>query len=230
LRWSVAVTAAPRDGAFYLADAVDSIIAAGWPDGIVYAEPGTPDCRWPMDYANEKIGSWPQFQRALRGCLESPCDAAVVFQDDCLVARNCRGWLDRELAGWRWPDAGLVCLYTCEVAAKAYAKGPGWFAVPDKTRRSASHGAVAVVVMREVAERLAAKFPRPLDRTKTDYHLELWCRDQGLRIVMHNPSLARHVGVVSAVRAGKKNKREPRLSRWRREGEFAEDCQHLPRG
>lgn len=38
--WAVAVTAAPRAGEYTLAKCLQSIIAAGWSDPIVFAEPG----------------------------------------------------------------------------------------------------------------------------------------------------------------------------------------------
>lgn len=228
MRWAVAVTAAPRDGAFYLGDTVDSIRAAGWPDGIVYAEPGTPDCLWPMVYSDKASGPWPQFQRAMLGCLAGPCDAVAVFQDDCLVARGCRRWLESEMESGKVPDSGIVSLYSCQAAAMRYAKKQGWFQIPAKPRSSV-HGAVAIVLTRFVADMLAADIPRPDARASTDYRLEVWCRDNGLPVVQHHPSLVRHVGKVSAVRPKRGRRRKPsrKLSRWRQEGEYVEDCREL---
>jgi len=224
VNWSAAVTAAPRKGTFYLADAIESIAAAGWPDGVVYADPGTPDCRWPMDYAERSVGPWPQFQRALRGCLESPCDAVAVFQDDCLVARGCREWLEAELAQWPWPDTGVVSLYTSEQIAKNFGPSRGWFCLPEKSMPRKAYGAVAIAIMRGRAEDLAKLFPRPDGRTKTDYHVACWCKDRGLRWAHHSPSLVRHVGVVSAVYTRRGNRK---WMQYRHEGEFVEDCREL---
>ena len=196
-------------------------------EGTVYAEPGTPDCRWPTLSSDKSIGAWPQFQRAVRGCLAEPCDALVVFQDDCLVAANCREWIE---ALPPWPaNVGVVSLYTAEGAVRAYKPGPGWFLLPNDGKVASTHGAVAIMMLRGIAERLAAAFPSPRDRCKTDFHLEKWCRRKGLRIAAHNPSLVRHVGVVSAVKRSKKGRpREaPGLSRWRREAGWVADCRKI---
>lgn len=223
MKWAVAVTAAPREGASYLKDTIDSIRAAGWTEGDVYGEPGTPLlCPWPVHVHGgpKTLGPWGQFQRALRASLATFCDAVAIFQDDCRVARGCRAWLEDELSGWRIGDTGVVSLYTPEETVGDFRPEPGWFAVPRK-RMPYAYGAVAVVIMRSVAEQMIDTLPRPLERTKTDYYLSMWCKQNGLRFVYHHPSLVRHVGRTSAIRTGPAS---PPWTPARHEGEFIKDC------
>jgi len=221
----VAVTAAPRDGADYLPGCLESVRAAGWGRLTVYAEPGTPE-HWPdTRVADHSLGPWPNFQRVVADSLAEPWDYLAVFQDDCLVARGLRPWLEAWLARWPFENTGVVSLYSSARTIHNLKPDRGWFAISRDRLPWTACGAVALLLMRPEAERLAVKFPFPSDRTKTDYHLNNWCRDNGVQWVEHNPSLVSHVGRVSAVLTG-----IGRNTPWyaaRHEGEWAADCRNL---
>jgi hypothetical protein len=220
----VGITASPRP-VDYLPATVASLRAAGWPDPVVFAEPGTPappDCRFVA--AQRRLEPWFAFQTALGSLLATGPQGAslAIFQDDVLAARNLRAWLDAE----PWPpDAGVVSLYLSE--AQAEGRPLGWSALdPDAN----PYGACGVVMRPEVARRLLDDPPHRGNGRMTDTWLGVFCEQAGLRFWQHKPSLIRHVGRESSL--SRKGHR-PIVRPWipaRHEGDFVEDAALLAHG
>jgi len=212
--WQVAITTAPRP-TDYLPATIKSLAEAGWPDVQVFAEPGTPvPPGVPSIVAQRRLGPWLAFWTALSSLLATGRHGAslAVFQDDVLVARNLRWWLEAE----PWPpEAGVVSLYLSETQAEG--RPAGWSALdPDRV----PYGACGVVMRSDVARRLVDEPPHRGNGRMTDTWLGAFCERAGLRFWQHRPSL---------VRPGKR----PIIRPWipaRHEGKFVEDASLLAHG
>ena len=219
MKWAVGITACPRP-VDYLPAMLESLREAGWGEVTVFAEPGTPvPPGQPASMAQRRQGPWPSFLRALRSLVSIAPHAAslAVFQDDILVAQNCRAWLESQE-----PRPGISSLYISEHQAKD--RPPGWSALdPD----AIPYGACAVVISLETARLILANPPEPQAIRMTDTWLGKFCREAGLPFWQHVPSLVRHVGRESSL--ARKGDR-PIIRPWvpaRHEGEFCEDAMLL---
>jgi len=222
--WAIGITSAPRP-TDYLPATIRSLGEAGWPEITVFAEPGTPvPPGVPSVVAQRRLGPWLAFRTALGSLLATgPQEASLaVFQDDIVVSRNLRKWLDAE----PWPpEAGVVSLYLSETQAAG--RPLGWSALdPDRN----PYGACAVVMRPDAARRLLGNPPHKGDGRMTDTWLGVFCERAGLRFWQHKPSLVRHVGRQSSLsRPG----RRPIVRPWipaRHEGDFCEDASLLAHG
>lgn len=193
---AVAVTTAPRIED-YLPATLESLREAGFPEPMVFAMPGSRlPSRLEARCAIGRVYPWPNFLRAMRGLLDAHPDAdrLAVFQDDVLVARRCREYLDRS---WPAGEFGCLSLYTCGRMAKRL-DGRGW--LPLDFCQTKPHGALAMVFPKRSALRLLADPPGKGELTKTDTWIGRWCRETGLAWLTHVPSLVQHVGRRSAIK------------------------------
>lgn len=222
MKWSVGITTAPRHGGTsYLADTVKSLEQAGWPDVTIFGDYGSKPFKGIPTHIvqDRRVGSWPNFQRALRWMREHVrADAYMVCQDDILLARHCREWLEPEL--WPFPKIGCMDLYVSAVTSQDMTAG--WYASQDEPYGT---GALAVVMPRESVDALLDNPTGKGSMSKTDYFLEKFCCDTQRPFVRHNPSLVRHIGKVSTFenRGGDR----PITRDWipaRHEGEWVADA------
>ena len=170
---------------------------------------------------NKRLGSWPNFLRALGALVaEQPAaDAFCIFQDDILVCRNLRPWLEGQL--WPHPRLGVLSLYCC---GKQDGGGWGWCCEPVGQPIRTYSCALAAVLSPEAARGLLQAPPNPGSRTKTDHWLGVFCRQNGLVWVRPVPSLVRHVGRTSAISD------KDRWHEWRHERRWVEDVAQLTAG
>ena len=234
MNWATAITTAPR-GEYYLPQAMESIAAAGW-DGVdaptIFAEPESQvfdemaspyisrAANWHVVPANERLGSWPNFLHALETMVRwrPSADFYAVFQDDILIAENCRAWLEPQL-----PLEGIVSLYCSEACAEGH--GGGWFQVEQGQAKRKAHGALAVIFPRLIAKLLLKVRPGKGSLTKTDIHIGGFADEREISYWMHAPSLVSHIGRRSAIQhvPGEKLPRTERAwSKFRREAEWVE--------
>jgi hypothetical protein len=201
MNWATAITTAPRDE-YYLPAAMASIQSAGWIDAaepIIFAEPDSPgltevESSWQVVGADRKMGSWPNFMRAISTLVEwrPTAEFYAVFQDDILVAADCRAWLEPVLS-----DDAFTSLYCSEAAGECRS---GWFQVDQGQAKRQAHGALAVIMPRHLARLLIRERPGKGSLTKTDIHLGRFCDEHGIPYWFHAPSLVSHLGRVSAIR------------------------------
>lgn len=185
---SCAVTTSPRPNADYLPATLRSIDNAGFPQPVLFAEPGSP---LPGQYSvvqnTESLGPYQNFLAALRWLLrETDADWLAVFQDDI------------ELTPGLWPlslPGEVVSLYT---ASPYHSKAPGWHRQANVCGRVV-YGALAVLMVRDVAARFVSNPPRRTARGQTDFSIGEFCRREGLDYWLHSPSFCRHQGGVSSI-------------------------------
>lgn len=202
--WAVGVVTAPRAEAT-LGRSLESLARAGWREGIVFAEPGTPR---PVPLGgrlwSERVlpmGAWPNWLLALEELtLRFPrADAYLICQDDVLYAGGLRRYLEEAL----WPESpvGVVSLHTASHqdrdAIGFGAADLGWSA----------WGAQAYVFPNAATR---AFLRHPLVRNhrhrgpgqgvhNVDSVVGAWCRASGLPYILHGPSLTQHIGETSAL-------------------------------
>ena len=222
MNWATAITTAPRSE-YYLPDTLASLAAAGWEKPTIFAEPDSPvpDTCQVVD-SETRLGSWPNFLRALGTMIQwrPNADWYGVFQDDILIAANCREWLEPQLP----PDA-IVSLYCA--AKTAEGREPGWFQIEPGMATRRAYGALAVVFPRALAKLLLCERLGQGSLTKTDIYIGRFCDNHGISYWYHTPSLVRHVGHVSAIKhvPGEKMPRAERSwSDFRHEAEWIADA------
>lgn len=222
MNWATAVMAAPREEN-YLPATIASLADAGWTDPLIVAEPGT---QLPSKHRilahQRREGPWASFRIALSALLSAApqADACLILQDDILLARNLRPWLETQL----WPpDAGIVSLYLAE--AQAECLSDGW-SRHDLER--APYGACGICLHPDTARLLDSDPPNRHNGRMVDTWLGIFCEKQGLAYWQHKPSLIRHTGRESSLARGGKR---PIIRPWtpaRHEGEFVADASELP--
>lgn len=224
---AAAVTTAPRpNGVSYLTATLDSLALAGWDDPVIFADSNM-ILDLPARASAKHLGSWGNFVRAISTLWnERPtADVFVVFQDDLLVASGLRRWLDGQL--WPEPLPGVMSLYCSKVTAEEFARGVGWFAMPQDDLPRKAYGSLGVVMPPAAVRLLVRDPPGSGSKNQTDYWLGRFCRDHGLPYLLHSPSLLRHVGRTSCFERGGER---PITRDWndaRREGEWVPDAADL---
>jgi hypothetical protein len=205
-QWMVGVITAPRREAT-LERTVQSLVAAGWTDYHLFAEPGSevPSSLRPQTCTVrvQRLGAWPNWVLGLAELfLRDPtADAYFMVQDDALFCRGTRAYLEWRL--WPSPGLGVVSLYT----PSHHRSGgeAGFF------RREVGWGAWGA---------LAYVFPNPAVRSflgdprviahrsrgprggvvNVDSVVGRWCEESAQGYWMHNPSLAQHIGQTTTLR------------------------------
>jgi hypothetical protein len=111
--WAVVVTAAPRAGEYTLAKCLQSIIAAGWSDPIVFAEPGidVPDGITTFHNPTRR-GCFHNWLYSAKWALENTtAEMILCVQDDSLFHPDSRQFTEDHCL-WPSEDTGIVSLYT----------------------------------------------------------------------------------------------------------------------
>ncbi len=203
--WAVGVTTSPR-GRPTLDWTLDSLARAGWDDVRIFEDlPTTIAARHagrPLSTRSPALGAWPNFYLGLTELvLRHPeADAYFMIQDDVLFydRQNLREYLERIL--WPSDPPGPISLY-----CPSYYSRPG----------SAWHrfdgpwvgGALAFVFPKEVARKFVADSRVLAHRWSNsgfglvaiDAVVGAWAHGFELPTYFPSPSLAQHIGAVSAL-------------------------------
>jgi len=150
--------------------------------------------------------------------LEPWRDMYAMFQDDCLLLKNTRQYLERK----KMPDKGYLNLYTTPCNQSLLPKttdGYGWYQsriIPSEKARPVKErgpdggwqkgmGALALVFSRDALMVLLNHFSRLKPQNQSSGHRNLdgavvsAMNNAGWREYVHNPSLAQHIGIKSTM-------------------------------
>ena len=203
-RWSVGVTTAPRRKPT-LDRCLESVAAAGWQQVRIFAEPRTPISRLASQHAlvwrTAPSGAWPNWYLALAELYqrEPLADAFLMFQDDALLCRGLRPYLEQML----WPHERLAYVSLYNPLAEP-GSDPRWDAMSAGTLLP---GAVALVFPNYAARLLLADSQVLLHRRSgptnglkgTDAVVSAWAKRRNLPELIHAPSLVQHIGDTTTV-------------------------------
>ncbi|WP_437225997.1 glycosyltransferase family 2 protein [Planctomicrobium sp. SH661] len=228
-RFAVGITSAPRRIPT-LARCVDSVIASGF-SPTVYAEPdtrGLQEISSPVVQRSSRLGCFHNYLQTLRDLLaaDPQAQAIVVFQDDVVIARKTREFLEHDL----WPSdrIGAVSLYSPDFFSYELRKPSGF----QRQRGRFLIGACAMVYPRQMAEALVtrhthwrgcARGPEIQDETKKKA-VDTWIghalHAEQKHVYYPNPSLCQHIATTSSLgHGGNHSLRKGR--HFRRSGKFA---------
>lgn len=206
LKWSIGVTTAPR-GEATLSRTLASLAAVGFSKPRIFADG---PCDVPRGYAvtrRDKVGGWPNFWLTLTEMISRTpqADLYAIVQDDVVFCPGLRRYLER--LGFP-ADAGFVSPFTPAVYNR---EPPGWNKIPCGYGMTAAQ---TVIFPREAAYRFLQdefvvnhrrKAPGPSRNFRGDglHHIDgvlgEFCQRTGLKNYFHSPSLAQHIGTVSAM-------------------------------
>lgn len=221
--WFAAVTTAPRAGPPLLPDTLASLAAAGWPMVEVFAEPGARGTH----QNTERLWPWGNFLQAVRHGVESGAERIAVVQDDLLIARGLRRYLNDIGDGIYSPYSPGVL---SEIRRHEYGSGTGWVTIPEHFLRLRTHGACFYAMNAETARNLNDTADAMVKRENTNARISIdgwigkWCYASKVPLRHHVPSLVQHVGEYSSL--NKDNERN-QLPKTRRATDFVSDAEGL---
>lgn len=226
--WTYGVTTVPNRINDLLPRTLESLKAAGFDQPRLFAD----GCEHPSQYTKfglDLTTRWPKIRTYGNWVLalaelfirEPARQRYAIFQDDILVLKNLRSYLDR----CPFPDRGYWNLYSVPVNERAAPddprfgapSGPVWYEggllnKEDKERKQMGKGAVALVFSREgVMELLRNQVivERPADAHRgwrnVDGGVVTAMNRVGWREWVHYPSLVQHVGERSEMGNSFKN-------------------------
>lgn len=208
--WAVGVTTAPR-AVPTLERTLESLAAAGWSDVRLFAEPGSEVPRkfsaLPVTSRHSRLGAFPNWYLGLAELVMTfpEADAYFLSQDDVLFARGLRAYLEAHL--WPQPRLGVVSVYCPAPYTRNRAAG---FYVEEHGRET--WGALAYLFPNASARAVLGTpqvVNHRLRQTGGDHQIDglvgQWCRITRLPYLVHEPSLAQHIGDVSTVFPGTSN-------------------------
>ena len=202
--WAVGITSAPRKPST-LFETISSIRDAGWDDLVLFAEPETltDGLGGSIEVVRRsaKLGAWPNWILSLAELfLRKPqADAYVLFQDDVILCRNVREYLEMSL----WPRERLafVSLY----CSSGYDGKGERYATPSGV--DGYIGALALVFPPQAVRALLSSGLAWAHRLRpgtggvngVDFAIGRWAAKEDLDGLFHSPSLAQHIGDASTV-------------------------------
>lgn len=235
IKWAVGVMAARRDsGASYVANCVRSLLGAGFPEPVVFAEPGTPgivlrdgcpvvaETGTPATINGVRLGVMPNhlamMQSLTRGQQWQDCNAFLVVEDDTVYCPGLRQYLDDYVL---WPsdpiNLGALCLFTHGLNRISH-RHAGWHQLTPSVFRH-MWGGQAVVLSRQGAEKWLTSPFQTLHKENAAAHinrypdnrLSEWCTTLGRPIYfpvgIFRDSPVDHIGHHSSVFGAGKNGR-----------------------
>ena len=205
--WAVGVTTAARQ-AETLRGTVDDLVAAGWDQITIFAEPqsfmpnfGKEGISYKVNV--EVLGAWCNWRESFISLVaDNPtADFYAIVQDDVTIWRSLRKFFDEEVlpaqhavyspytAGWYGGNnkhpAGSLVLPDC-----------GWF--HDSITRQL--GALFTVIPGKLAKELVMWLPaRVPNNNEIDVRLAEILQKHAVPFYRHSPSLADHTGTVSTL-------------------------------
>ena len=203
--WAVGVTTAPREQAT-LDDCLASLAAAGWNQLRLFADGNVSltaaAAALPITHRHPQIGAWPNYYLALGELvMRSPhADAYMLVQDDVVFFQHrlLRSYLESIL--WPGNRPGLVSLF----CSRAYTqRRTGWHVMQD----ALVWGGQAIIFPHDAALRFLSDSqviyhrlsPWNVGLANIDWLIGEWALRVGMPVYLPTPSLAQHVGHVSAL-------------------------------
>jgi hypothetical protein len=221
--WAVGMVTAPREKETF-AHSIATLIAAGWDQPRIFAEPGSPIPEefghLPMTPREQAMRAWPNYYYGLIELLDRhpTADAFMIAQDDVLFWPGDDRWTLREYlerALWPEEEPGFVSLYCSSAYHREQA---GWH----RLDRPWVWGACAIVWPRpslaDFLSSTAADWTRQGQTHKIDVAIGRWQSDRSRSAWFSSPSLAQHVGSTTTVW-----RRPQTLTGKRRERQFLGD-------
>ncbi len=231
LRWSYGVTTTPIRLGNLLPRTLKSLAAAGFDsprlfiDGFDAPRSYTERFRLEATAWFPGVGAWPAWYLTLAELYfrEPNADRYAIFQDDIVVVKGLRSYLDRI----EWPDRGYLNLYTqlendgwdLDGETKQWYANPAFKHAASGTWRQgvlvdngperfqAGRGALALVFDVEAVTAILSRrvnFDRVVDptcgRASIDGAVVTAANLQGYREYVHSPSLVQHTGTMSTIR------------------------------
>lgn len=226
-RFAVGITAAPRPTPT-VHQCVQSVIAAGF-EPTVFAEPHTPtaalSCR--VVSRPRRLGCFHNYLQTLEDLLASDpeAQAIVVFQDDVIVSKDLRPFLEHDL--WPSDKCGAVSLYSPDFYGYEHGRPPGFFRQPGKFLM----GACGMVYPRHVAQALTTRHREwrgaakgvitdPVKKKAVDTWIGHAVKGENLHVYYPNPSLCQHIAETSSIGHGG-NSQLRKGKTYRKSGRFA---------
>lgn len=217
--WAVCMTAAPRERPT-IEHSLFSVLRAGW-KATVFAEPETPETRFPTVYQADRRGVWRNFCDSCEWALDQKKPYILTLQDDVALHPGTRRWVESIL--WPATDVGFLSLYTCRKYS-IDSRGKMLEAGIRMIRTGAFWGNLACVIDREVLAKamktdvwrnwrglrpkkfdkdwVARADGQPWTVNGTDACLGKAVNALGMGIYVVDPSPGRHIGVTSTIRHG----------------------------
>lgn len=208
-QWAVGVTTAPRPVAT-VSRTVESLKQSGF-HPIVFAEPRSDvnlDCL--VIERQHRLGCWRNYVQTIKDLLQlrPQAEAIAIFQDDIVVCRDLRDFLEHDL----WPSAqtGVVSLYSAE----EYEAGES---VGIDRRGKMILGLCAAIYPRHIAEKLVSDeyskdwrgchaqqgyVDDPVKKKAADTWVAESLKKMNKKVYHYRPSLAQHVAETSAIGHG----------------------------
>lgn len=241
--WQVGVTTCPQRGDALLPATLKSLAAAGFDRPRLFIDDASPHVEQrfrsfnlEMTVRNPKIGAYANWSLGLAELfLRNPsADRYAVFQDDLVMCRNVRQYLEQAT----FPDHAYLNLFTFMDSEEAIkGRPPGFHPSPDyrpyRNRRDIvrqhGRGALALVFDRQGVVTLLTHWhmvkkvmdPRPqFSSRRIDGGIVEAMNDAGWKEWVHNPSLVQHTGVQSTIQTvarenpRKKIQQTTRFKRW----------------
>ena len=110
---AVGITTAPRGGECLLPRCVESVLASGFDDVTVFAEPESNVAGVIGEAAivtrRTKLGAWQNWMQTLEDLLEHDADLILIVQDDCVFSQGVADFV----RAMNWPDYGCAAIQLC---------------------------------------------------------------------------------------------------------------------
>ena len=184
------VTTSPRKEC-YLGRTLESLAHAGFPPPTVYAEPGSevPD-GYDTAFRSQHMGAFANWRQSLKDLSNTESEYVLLVQDDAIFCRNVLPFLAQQK--W-WDGDGVVSLY----CSSARATGEGTVTISS----SNIWGALALLFPTDVARSVVG---HPMGASwrstkKIDVFMGKCMQSLRKRVRAYSPSLAQHIGAVSAI-------------------------------
>ena len=201
--WAVGVTTAPRKQST-LPGCVDCLIEAGWETPRIFVDGevdlGSLPAHLEVTRRDPQIGAWPSWYLALTELLmrHPGAEAFMIVQDDVVLFRHPK--LRAYIEAFLWPEEGpcVVSLF----CSRAYAtEEAGW----SRLDENLVWGGQALLFSREACLGLLSD-PWVLRHRLTksgfagiDSVVGRWAARHDVPVYVSTPSLAQHIGQVSAI-------------------------------
>ncbi len=201
--WAVGVTTAPRKQAT-LQSCVDCLVEAGWDSPRIFVDGevdlGSLPSHLEVTRRDPQVGAWPSWYLALSELLmrQPKAEAFMIVQDDVVMFRHRK--LRQYMEDFLWPEEGpcVVSLF----CSRAYTSGQaGWRRLDENL----VWGGQALIFSREACLGLLSD-PGVLGHRLTesgfagiDSVVGSWAGRHNVPVYVSTPSLAQHIGHVSAI-------------------------------
>lgn len=214
-----------------LSKTLASVEAAGWREFVLSLDncpmPERPEAGLIHRYWRHEmysLGPWPHYVAALRRSLRTlSWDALCVLQDDVVLAKGLRDALESSaLASWQRCH-GLVSLWL----AGWHSRNPNWvgqsfwWRLPPSELPRRCYGALAMIWRRWQVQAIVGSPPGE-GRTRADYWIGRFCKDENVPLIYPQRSFVQHAGEGNSTLGD-----TPRSKQYRLADDPISDCKSL---